>query len=134
MLVFVVSLVLGCRPYSWAYIPIAFVVMILMALALTSFGAGLASMVQDFQGFQGINNFLVFPLFFLSSALYPLNNVPDALRIAATLNPVSYMVDFLRYMLINQTHFGVWKDLTVVFVVLVLCVAFAVNRFNRIEA
>lgn len=134
VIVFVVSLGLGFRPYSWANIPIAFVVLILMALALTSFGAGLASMVQDFQGFQGINNFLVFPLFFLSSALYPLNNVPDALRIAATLNPVSYMVDFLRYMLINQTHFGVWKDLTVVFVVLVLCVAFAVNRFNRIEA
>jgi ABC-2 type transport system permease protein len=104
-----------------------------MCLALTSFGAGMASMVDDFQGFQGINNLLIMPLFFLSSALYPLNNVPEFLRIISTINPVSYMVDALRTLLANQSHFGLTKDLVVMAITFVVCVTFAVNRFNRIQ-
>jgi ABC-2 type transport system permease protein len=100
---------------------------------LTSFGAAIASMVEDFQGFQGINNFLIFPLFFLSSALYPLNNVPDWLRLLSEANPLSYSVDALRYTLIHQSHFGFGKDLIVMAVALVVCVYFAVNRFDRIQ-
>ncbi|HEY5442254.1 MAG TPA: ABC transporter permease [Candidatus Saccharimonadales bacterium] len=133
ILVFVISLIFGFRPHSWALVPAAFLVLILMCVALTSFGAGIASMVDDFQGFQGINNLLVMPLFFLSSALYPLNNVPTALRIISTANPVSYMVDALRDLLGNQTHFGLGKDLVVMAISFVVCLTFAVNRFNRIQ-
>lgn len=133
ILVFAISIAFGFRPHSWATVGPAFLVLVLMCVALTSFGAGLASMVDDFQGFQGINNLLVMPMFFLSSALYPLNSVPTALRIISTLNPVSYMVDALRYLLANQTHFGLGKDLIVMTVAFVACLAFAINRFNRIQ-
>lgn len=133
-LVFVISFGLGFRPYNWLLVPVAFLIMLALSVTLTSFGAGIASMVEDFQGFQGINNFLVFPLFFLSSALYPLTNVPQVLRILASANPLSYAVDALRYALINQTHFGIGKDLLVISMALIVCVAFAVNRFNRIQA
>lgn len=133
ILVFILSIIFGFRPHSWAAVGPAFLVLILMCVALTSFGAGIASMVDDFQGFQGINNLLVMPMFFLSSALYPLNSVPTALRIISTLNPVSYMVDALRYLLANQTHFGLGKDLIVMAVAFVVCLAFAINRFNRIQ-
>ncbi|HVI60865.1 MAG TPA: ABC transporter permease [Candidatus Saccharimonadales bacterium] len=133
LLVFMISLAFGFRPYDWALVVPAFLVLVFTSLALTSFGAAIASMVDDFQGFQGINNLLVMPLFFLSSALYPLNNIPDALRIVSSLNPVSYMVDALRFLLANQTHFGLKTDLIVMSVTLVVCVGFAVNRFNRIQ-
>lgn len=133
LLVFVMSLIFGFRPHSWALVGPAFLVLVLMCLALTSLGAGIASMVEDFQGFQGINNLIVMPLFFLSSALYPLNNVPTALRIISTINPVSYMVDALRYLLANQTHFGLSKDLVIMSITFVFCLFFAVNRFNRIQ-
>jgi ABC-2 type transport system permease protein len=133
IMVFVLSLILGFRPHSWAAVGPAFLVLVLMCVALTSFGAAIASMVDDFQGFQGINNLLVMPLFFLSSALYPLNSVPTALRIVSTANPVSYMVDALRYLLAGQTHFGLGKDLAVMAVTFVVCLVFAVNRFNRIQ-
>lgn len=133
LLVFVISILIGFRPYNWALVPVAFVLMLILSIALTSFGAGIASMVEDFQGFQGINNFLIFPLFFLSSALYPLTNAPDWLRILASINPLSYAVDALRYCLINQTHFGITKDIIVLSATLIFCVAFAVNRFNRIQ-
>ncbi len=133
LLVFIISFTLGFRPHSWVMVPLALLIMLALSLALTSFGAGIASMVEDFQGFQSINNFLIFPLFFLSSALYPLTSAPTLLRILSSANPLSYCVDALRYTLIHQTHFGLGKDLAVMAVMLIVSVGFAVNRFNRIQ-
>jgi len=133
VLVFVISIVLGFRAHNWALVPVAFIVALLLSVTLTCFGAGIASMVEDFQGFQGINNFLVFPLFFLSGALYPLTNVPALLKFLATINPLSYSVDALRYTLINQHHFSLVTDAIVMIVSFVLMVIFAVNRFDRIQ-
>lgn len=133
LLVFLVALVFGFRPESWVWIGPAFLVLTLMSLALTSFGAAIASSVEDFQGFQSINNLLIMPLFFLSSALYPLDSVPTVLRVISTLNPVSYMVDALRYLMTGVTHFGLGLDLIVMTLTLIVCVIFAVNRFNRIQ-
>lgn len=134
ILVFIISFGLGFRLHSWLLLPLAFLIMVTLSITLTSFGAGIASIVDDFQGFQGINNFLIFPLFFLSSALYPLTNAPTILRTLTAINPLSYSVDGLRWTLINQTHFGIGKDLAVMTVTLIACVIFAVNRFNRIQA
>ncbi len=133
MLVFLVSMLLGFRPHDWLLVIPAFGILTIVCLALACFGAGMASLVEDFQGFQGINNLLVMPLFFLSSALYPLDNVPTVLRLVSTYNPVSYMVDALRFLLSNQTHFGFGKDLVIIAITLVVSIAFAVNRFNRIQ-
>ena len=133
LLVFGISMLLGFRPYDWSLVLPALLLLIVICLALTFVGAGIASMVEDFQGFQGINNLIVLPLFFLSSALYPLNNVPTFLRIISTYNPVSYMVDALRYLLSNQSHFGLSKDLIVIAITLVASFIFAVRRFNRIQ-
>src|SRR3982750_4639272 len=41
VLVFIISIALGFRPYSWAMLPVAFLVMLALSVALTSFGAGL---------------------------------------------------------------------------------------------
>ncbi len=133
LFVLIISIGLGFRPYNWALLPVSLLVMVALCLALTSFGAGLASIVEDFQGFQGINNFIIFPLYFLSSALYPLTSVPTALRYASEANPLSYCVDALRYTMIHQSHFGLGKDLMVIAVMLVVCLIFGVNRFNRIQ-
>lgn len=131
--VLLIGAVFGFRPENWLLVPVALLVMLFMTLALTCFGAGIASMVEDFQGFQGINNFLVMPLFFLSSALYPLTNIPPVLKFLTVINPVTYMVDALRVLLANQGHFSLEKDLAVITVTFIFSVIFAVNRFNRIE-
>ena len=133
LIVFVVSIIFGFRPENWLLVIPAFGVLILMSMALTSFGAAIASSVDDFQGFQSINNLLILPLFFLSSALYPLSTAPLPLRVISSLNPVSYMVDALRYLLTGASHFGFGIDLAVMTVTFIVCVGFAVNRFNRIQ-
>ncbi|HSX47513.1 MAG TPA: ABC transporter permease [Patescibacteria group bacterium] len=133
LLVLLIALVFGFRPHNLLEVPLAFLVLILMCLAMTSFGAGIASAVDDFQGFQGINNLIVLPMFFLSSALYPLNHIPTFLKIITTINPVSYMVDALRHLLANSAHFSITLDLIVMFITFIAALAFAVNRFNNIQ-
>lgn len=134
LLVFVIALALGFRPYNWALVPVAFLVLATLALALASFSSGVGAMVNDFQGFQAINQFLIFPLFFLSGSLYPLTNVPTALRVIASCNPISYAVDALRASLLRQTHYGYGKDALALGITVVVLVAFGVYRFRRIEA
>jgi ABC-2 type transport system permease protein len=134
VLVFVIALALGFRPYNWLMSLVALIIVSLLAVALTSFSTGIASMVNDFQGFQAINQFLIFPLFFLSGALYPLDTAPRALQIIAYFNPISYAVDAMRGALINQSHFGLLKDFMAIGVTLVVLIAFGVYRFSKIEA
>jgi len=133
LMVLAISIIIGFRPYNWALLPVSILIMIVLSLMLTSFGAGIASIVEDFQGFQGINNFLIFPLFFLSGALYPLTNVPVVLKFLSYINPLSYCVDALRYSMIHVHHFNLALDAAVITASLIVCVAFAVNRFNRLQ-
>jgi ABC-2 type transport system permease protein len=69
------------------------------------------------QGFQLIMNFLIMPIFFLSGALFPLNNLPAALTVATRLDPLSYGVDGLRGALVGLTQFGVVTNIAVLTVV-----------------
>jgi ABC-2 type transport system permease protein len=133
LLVFGISFFLGFRPYDWALVPVVFLIMIVLSLTLTSFGAAIASSLEDFQGFQAINNFLIFPLFFLSGSLYPLTSAPDFLKVLGAINPLSYSVDALRYTLIHQSHFGIGKDLAIMALSLAISLWLAVYRFNRIQ-
>lgn len=133
-LVLLISLLLGFRPEHWALVPVAIIILGLLAVAIASFSSGVGSFVQDMQGFQAINQFLVFPLYFLSGALYPLEHAPQWLRIIAECNPMSYAVDAMRDVLIGQTHFGLAKDLAVLVVTVAVLVAFGSYRFRHIEA
>lgn len=133
-LVFAIALVLGVRPHNWLMLPVAVAVMFMLALALASFSSGVASIVDDMSGFQAINQFLIFPLFFLSGALYPLSAAPRPLQIIANLNPISYAVDALRVCLLGFGHYGLPLDFAVLGITLVALVAFGSLRFTKIEA
>ncbi len=133
LIVFFIALLLGFSPYNWALVIPALLLLIFICLTLALFGAGIASMVDDFQGFQGINNLIILPMFFLSSALYPLDDVPTFLAVISTLNPVSYMVDAMRFLLSNETHFGLHRDLVVITITFFISIIFSVRRFNRIQ-
>lgn len=134
MIVLVISLALGFRPQHWPLVAVTLLILSLLAVAIACFSSGIGSFVEDMQGFQAINQFLVFPLYFLSGALYPLTGVPAWLRIVAEVNPMSYAVDAMRDTLIGQTHFGLAKDIIVLAVTTVILIAFGAYRFKHIEA
>ena len=133
-LVFFISLLLGFRPLHWVMTLMALVFMSLLALAIAAFSSAIGSFVQDMQGFQAINQFLVFPLYFLSGALYPLTHVPTWLRIIAEVNPISYTVDSLRWAMDGTSRFTISHDLIAMGITLVVMLIFATVRFRYIEA
>ncbi|HET9174397.1 MAG TPA: ABC transporter permease [Candidatus Saccharimonadales bacterium] len=133
-IVFLLALALGFRPHDWLLVPVAICFLSAQALAVATFSSGIGSVVQDMQGFQAINQFLIFPLYFLSGALYPLDHVPTWLHTIAVINPISYTVDGLRWALLGTSHFGIGTDSTVLCLTVLAGIAFGAYRFTRIEA
>jgi ABC-2 type transport system permease protein len=129
----IVCLIAGFRPTSLAGVPLAILFMLLIATVFAALGVAVGSSLQDMQGFQLIMNFLVMPIFFLSGALFPLNNLPKALAFVTRLDPLSYGVDGLRGSLIGVTHFGIATDLAVLAAVAVALLYLGAWRFSKIE-
>jgi len=132
-IVFVVCLIAGFRPVSISALPIAFLFMALIAAMFTSLGTAIGSVVVDMQGFQLVMNFLVMPIFFLSGALFPLANLPKAMSIVTSLDPMAYGVDGLRGALIGISHFGMAADLAVICAVTALFLGLGTYFFSRIQ-
>lgn len=69
---------------------------LLMAVGMTSFGVFVASRIQRIEGFQVVMQLLLFPMLFLSGAMFPLKGLPTWLAVVTRLNPLTYAVDPLR--------------------------------------
>lgn len=87
-------------------------VWILPALVVTGFMVGalgmlLSTFVKQLENFAGVMNFVIFPMFFLSSALYPLWRIREGSYLVyqiAALNPFTYAVEMIRFALYEQVH------------------------------
>lgn len=77
----------------------------LSAMMLGALGLLLSSLIRQLENFSGVMNFVVFPLFFLSSALYPLWHMRDAsewLYYLCQANPFTHAVELIRFALYQQ--------------------------------
>lgn len=133
VIVFFISLAAGLRPVNWALVPLAIIVMLLVALLFTALGTAVASRLDDMQGFQLIMNFLVMPLFFLSGALFPLSGLSGPIAVIARFDPLSYGIDALRILLINLAHFSLAADLLVLSATTFFFLATGSYFFSKIE-
>jgi ABC-2 type transport system permease protein len=133
LLVAVVCLICGFRPVDYRTLPLALLFMGLIASLFSSLGTAIGSTLQNIQGFQMIMSFLVMPIFFLSGALYPLNNLPAALNAVVTVDPLAYGVDSLRSILIGSTHFGLLTDATVLLAVGIVVLLIGSRLFSKIQ-
>lgn len=132
-LVMTVCLIAGFRPDHIAALPIAFLFMLMIATVFGALGTAIGSTLQDMQGFQMIMTFMVMPIFFLSGALFPLTNLPSALGVLTSLDPLAYGVDGLRGSLISASHFGATMDIAVLAGAASLFIALGTYCFSRIE-
>src|SRR6476619_346482 len=98
----VVGLFLGIH-YTPLSLVLTIVIILLLSFALTSLGLTIGSYMESLEGFQLIVSFVVFPLYFLSGALFPLRNLQIWLSILTTLDPATYAVDALRNMMLGIT-------------------------------
>jgi ABC-2 type transport system permease protein len=132
-LVLVVCLLVGFRPETWSAVPLALLFMALIAVVFASLGTAIGSTLKDMQGFQLIMNFLIMPIFFLSGALFPLDNLPTGLMIATRLDPLAYGVDGLRGAFIGVSHIGALLDVSVLAVLSALFLVLGAWAFSKIQ-
>ena len=92
---------------------LALVFVLLLAIAFVSVGLFLGSFFESFEGFQLIGSFLMFPVFFLSGALYPVEGLPGWLTVLTRVNPATYAVDGLRGSLLGVYAFNPLLDAAV---------------------
>jgi len=133
ILVTIVSLIAGFRPVSLAMVPVGFAFMLMIAIVFAALGTTIGSVLKDMQGFQMTMNFLVLPIFFLSGALFPLNNLPRVLGWITSADPLAYGIDGMRSALLGMTHFGPVTDGTVLVSVALLFLSLGAYSFSKIE-
>jgi ABC-2 type transport system permease protein len=107
--------------------------MFLLALLFTSFGTAIASKLNDMQSFPIIINFIIMPLFFLSGALFPVNNLPGALADVIKINPLSYGVDALRHTLTGAGSFSLLLDFAILFILTIVVLFIGSRMFKNME-
>jgi ABC-2 type transport system permease protein len=82
-----------------------FPALLLAGLMLGGLGLFLSSLIKQLENFAGVMNFVIFPMFFLSSALYPLWKMAESspiLHLICKLNPFTYAVEMIRFALYSE--------------------------------
>ena len=131
--VLLISYTIGFRITNLYYIPFFVVFAFMVALVFNLFGTIIASKLDDMQAFPLVMNFVVMPLFFLSGALFPIENFPGPVLTLAKANPLSYGVDGIRYLLIGEASFSPFLDFIVIFVCITALLVLGNHFFKKIE-
>jgi len=111
--------------------------LVMTSIVCASAGTLIAVFSKSLENFAVIMNFVIFPVFFLSGALYPLKNLPVILKFVTLINPFSYGVDLLKHALLLDmpesfsAEFGIMQDLLFMGGFCVIAMVVACLRFSQ---
>jgi ABC-2 type transport system permease protein len=112
----------------------------LVSIALSALTVAIASACKVYENFNAIILFFYHPLFFISSAYFPIARFPEPLRTIASLNPISYGVDAIRNVIVSESlsvrwvpDFTLATDLLVFLPFTVACFFLSALFFQRNE-
>ena len=120
-----IAWVYGVQPPAWGLLA-ALPALLLVALMLSALGLLLSNAIRQLENFAGVMNFVIFPMFFLSSALYPLWKMQEAsqwLYWLCAINPFSHAVELVRFALYERFSpmaAAVCLGLTIIFTLLAI--------------
>jgi ABC-2 type transport system permease protein len=100
----------------WNPINILGVILLLLlgAILFSTFSLIIACMVKTRERFMGIGQLMTMPLFFASNAIYPIDIMPGWLKIISHFNPLTYMIDGMRVLMVGTSSgFSLVMDFTV---------------------
>jgi ABC-2 type transport system permease protein len=119
----------GAQAPAWGYLAVI-PALVLSGMMMGSLGMLLSSGIKQLENFAGVMNFVIFPMFFASSALYPLWLVQQSSPVVyaiCRLNPFTYAVELIRFALYLQID---WLSLTVVAVATILFTLGAIIAYD----
>ncbi len=111
--------------------------LVVTAFVCASLGMLIAVFSKTLDNFAVIMNFVIFPVFFLSGALYPVQHLPLVLKIVTLVNPFSYGVDLLKHAMLDGlttplgTDFTIGQDLLYMIGFTVAATGVACLRFSH---
>jgi ABC-2 type transport system permease protein len=134
LMLLVIAVILGFKVPSVLSFFVALAFMLLITTTFIGLGLIFASVMKDMQGFGIIMNFVMFPMFFLSGAMYPLKNLPGVIRALSYIDPLTYGIDGLRGALIKVSAFPLLVDLGVLAAFSVVMVVLGAWFFEKSES
>ncbi len=119
----------GIEAPVWGYVTVL-PALAMSGLMLGALGMLLSSAIRQLENFAGVMNFVIFPMFFASSALYPLWLVQQSSPVVYTicrLNPFTYAVELICFALYAEID---WTSLAVVVVMTIVFTAGAIIAYD----
>jgi ABC-2 type transport system permease protein len=110
----------------------AILALLLYVAAFVGFSNGMAVRSKSIGGYHTMLFMLNLPLLFLSNAFYPLDAMPEWMRVIAYLNPTTYVVDALRQTLYRSGELSLLLSFAVLAVCAVLLNWFGLRSFRRL--
>ena len=105
--------------------------MFLIGFVCTSLGIVIAARMTSFEGFGVISNFVIMPMFFLSGAMFPIDNLPHWINFVIRLNPLTYGVDLLRWNTLGIKTFALYIDFMFLAVFSIIMLGIGVFEFSK---
>ena len=103
----------------------------LAALSCAALGVLCGTFAKSIDGFAVMMNFVIFPVFFFSGALYPIDPMPALARWVSLLNPFSYCVDLLRHAFSSHAEFSLLFSASVLAIALLPTAAHFVSDTSQ---
>ena len=114
LIIFIFSLIIGIQLNITIFSILGVILVVMLGAGFfTGLSMIIAAIVKTRERFMGIGQVITLPLFFASNAIYPISIMPTWLRVVATVNPLSYMVDGLRTLMLTNNFSGVGFDLCI---------------------
>ena len=107
-------------------------VIILTGMCFSGLSMFLASFFKTRERMMGIGQAIMMPIFFASSAIYPIDIMPTWLKVIAHVNPLSYIVDAMRSLLVTADYHQLGLDFGVIVFATALLVTLSSTSFSRI--
>ena len=132
-----ILIVLGVAFFGIVFSVSSFILTIILVFLLTigvvSIGLTIGAYMSSPEGFGLISSFVIFPLFFLSGALFPVSNLPSWMSFIVRVNPLTYGVDALRGVILGVSAFSLLFDLAVLIVFDVIMIVIGSVSFNNMK-
>lgn len=135
VIIYILAILLGVR-MNWNPLALIGVIaaVVIGAALFSTFSLIIACLVKTRERFMGIGQVMTMPLFFASNAIYPISMMPGWLRAISHANPLTYVVDVLRALMLRNgsSSFGLGLDFCVLLVSTSILVMIGARLYPRV--
>ena len=109
----------------------AFLMLLLISIAMVSIGLVIGANLKSPEGFTLVINFVMWPMFFFSGALFPVSNLSGWLSVVTFINPLTYGVDAVRGIILGPHQFPIFLDVAMMLLFSLIAMSIGVLSFRK---